>query len=121
MWLATLNTSRTVLTTKDNKNDDSYIARLLLQISAAGGMQKGTNGDESCLLRQEQMPIHVLFKFSALDYQTLTYPKKATNSQTLTENFQGWCPCLCKGTSFHTDAPLVPYEETDAGKLRGPF
>ena len=47
VWLATLNTSRTVLTTKDNKNDDSYIARLLLQISAAGGMQRGTNGDES--------------------------------------------------------------------------
>ena len=35
------------MTTKDNKNDDSYIARLLLQISAAGVMQKGTNGDES--------------------------------------------------------------------------
>ena len=35
------------MTTKDNKKDDSYIAKLLLQISAAGGMQKGTNGDES--------------------------------------------------------------------------
>ena len=46
LWLATLNTSRTVLTTKDNKKDDSYRCRLL-QISAAGGMQKGTNGDES--------------------------------------------------------------------------
>ena len=49
VWMATLNTSRTVLTTKDNKKDDSYIVKLLLtiQISAAGGMQKGTNGDES--------------------------------------------------------------------------
>ena len=34
------------MTTKDNKNDDSYIARLLLQISAAGGMRKGTDGDD---------------------------------------------------------------------------
>ena len=47
VWMAILNTSRTVLTTKDNKKDDSYIAKLILQISAAGGMQKGTNGDKS--------------------------------------------------------------------------
>ena len=36
------------MTTKDNKKDDSYIAKsILTKISAAGGMQKGTNGDES--------------------------------------------------------------------------
>ena len=45
VWLATLNTSRTVLTTKDNKK------MTRTQIATAdfrcGGMQKGTNGDES--------------------------------------------------------------------------
>ena len=48
VWMATLNTCRTVLTTRDNKKDDSYITKsILTKISAAGGMQKGTNGDES--------------------------------------------------------------------------
>ena len=60
---------------------------------SCGGMQKGTNGDGSWLLQQEQTLIHNLL----FDYQMLTHPKKATNSQTLTENFQGWYPCLCKG------------------------
>ena len=46
MWMAILNTSRTVLTTKDNKKDDSYIAKLLLtiRISAAGGIPERPRG-----------------------------------------------------------------------------
>ena len=30
VWMATLNTCRTVLTTRDNKKDDSYIAKSIL-------------------------------------------------------------------------------------------
>ena len=47
VWLAALNTSRTVLTTKDNKKMTR--TQIATADSSCGGMQKGTNGDESDL------------------------------------------------------------------------
>ena len=50
VWMATLNTSRTVLTTKDNKKDDSYIAKLLLTMDFSCGWYAKRH---KCMTRQD--------------------------------------------------------------------